>query len=93
MEQTDVLALFEKNKQRTKVHVNLPKFRIESDHDKLKDVLEALGMTEMFKEGEADFSGMAEWAKRERLHVTEVTFFPPKLSLCRLTSFKMVHLR
>ena len=75
LEKTDVLADFEERKKLAKVHVNVPKFRIESDHDKLKDVLEALGMTEMFKEGKADFTGMADWAKRESLHVTEVTFF------------------
>ena len=73
LEQTNVLAEFEEKKQRTKVHVNLPKFKIESKHDKLKSVLETLGMTDMFKERVADFSGMADWAKTERLHVDKVT--------------------
>ena len=74
LEQTDVLAEFEEKKERTKVHVNLPRFKIESNHDELGDVLRALGMTEMFKECKADFSGMAEWAKSEKLHVDKVTF-------------------
>ena len=73
LEQTDVLVDFEKKKQRIKVHVNVPKFRIKSNHDQLKDVLEALGMTEMFREGYADFTGMADWAKRKKLHVDQVT--------------------
>ena len=73
MEQTDVLAEFEEKKKSTKVHVNLPKFKIESNHDELNNVLETLGMTDMFKEPNADFSGMADWAKRERLYVDEVT--------------------
>ena len=73
LEQTDVLAEFEEQKQHTKVHVNLPRFKIESNHE-LKNVLEALGMTEMFQERKADFSGMADWAKHERLHVDEVTY-------------------
>ena len=72
LEQTDVLADFEEKKQRIKVHVNVPKFRIKSNHDQLKDVLEALGMTEMFREGYADFTGMADWAKRKKLHVDQV---------------------
>ena len=74
LEQTDVLAEFEKQKQSTKVHVNLPRFKIESNHDELNSVLETLGMTEMFKQYIADFSGMAEWAKHEGLHVDKVTF-------------------
>ena len=78
LEQTDILADFEENKGRTKVHVNLPKFKIESSHDQLKDVLEALGMTEMFRKGFADFTDMADWARREKLHVDQVTFLPPK---------------
>merc|ERR1711974_355030 len=69
LEKTDVLADFEENKGRTKVHVNLPKFRIESAHDQLKDVLEALGMREMFIERNADLSGMT-W--RKKLHVDQV---------------------
>ena len=72
--QTDVLAEFEEHKQNTKVHVNFPRFKIESNHDELKSVLETLGMTDMFKERNADFSGMADWAKTERLHVDTVTF-------------------
>ena len=72
MEQTDVLAEFEEQKQSTKVHVNLPKFKIESKHD-LMSVLASLGMTDMFKEHRADFSGMADWAKTKRLHVDKVT--------------------
>ena len=73
LEQTDVLAEFEEKKQSTKVHVNLPKFKIESNHDELNNVLETLGMTDMFKEPNADFSGMADWAKSEKLHVDKVT--------------------
>ena len=59
--QTDLLAEFEEKKKRTKVHVNLPRFKIKSTHDELNDVLGLgrLGMTEMFREGIADFSGMA----------------------------------
>ena len=78
LEQTDILADFEENKGRTKVHVNLPKFKIESSHDQLKDVLEALGMTERFRKGFADFTDMADWARRNKLHVDQVTFLPPK---------------
>ena len=73
MEQTDVPAEFEEKKKSTKVHVNLPKFKIESNHDELNNVLFALGMTEMFNERVADFSGMADWAKTEKLHVDKVT--------------------
>ena len=73
LEQSDVPAEFEEKKQSTKVHVNLPKFKIESKHDELKSVLETLGMTDMFKEPNADFSGMADWAKTEKLHVDKVT--------------------
>ena len=69
LEQTDV----EEKKKSTKVHVNLPKFKIESNHDELNNVLETLGMTDMFKEPNADFSGMADWAKSEKLHVDKVT--------------------
>ena len=73
LEQTDVPAEFEEKKKSTKVHVNLPKFKIESNHDELNNVLETLGMTDMFNERVADFSGMADWAKTEKLHVDKVT--------------------
>ena len=43
--------------QKNNVFVTLPRFKIESQFD-LKEPLKQLGMTDMFNENRADFSGM-----------------------------------
>ena len=68
LEESDIHAYFEKNKRLTKVHVNLPRFKIESEH-KLNGVLKSMGMTDMFKFGKADFTGMLS----KRISVSTVT--------------------
>ena len=59
LEQANIEQDFEKNKRRIKVHVNLPKFKIESEHE-LNDVLKSMGMTDMYEPGKADFTGMID---------------------------------
>ena len=71
LEESDFHAHFEKNKRLTKVHVSLPRFKIESEHD-LNDVLKSMGMTDMFLHGKADFSGMLS---NKRISVSKVTLF------------------
>ena len=69
LEESDIHAHFEKNKRLTKVHVSLPRFKIESEHD-LNDVLKSMGMTDMLIHGKADFSGMLS---NKRISVSQVT--------------------
>ena len=57
LEKADIQANFERNKHRTTVHVNLPRFKIESEH-KLNDVLQSMDMTDMYNPRKADFRGM-----------------------------------
>ena len=70
LEEADIQANFEKNKHRTKVHVKLPRFKIESKHE-LNDILEKMGMTDMFFPGKADFRGMIP----KSISVSKVTLF------------------
>ena len=74
MEDTDVEAEFEKNKQASyDVHVHLPKFKIESSHD-LPEVLRDLGMEKMFDRQRADFTDMVHPSRvRGVLHVDSVS--------------------
>ena len=60
LERTDILQDFENYKTKVEVVVSLPKFKIESTHDSsvLKKALSASGMTEMWCDGTADFSGI-----------------------------------
>ena len=53
----NVLAMFEKSSYRTNVEIHLPKFRLEQTIP-LNDYLVTLGMTDMFIEDVADFSGI-----------------------------------
>ena len=71
LEDSDIHAHFEKNKRLTKVHVSLPRFKIESEHD-LNDILKSMGMIDMFIHGKADFSGMLS---NKRISVSQVTLF------------------
>ena len=57
LEETDIQSHFEENKRPIKVHVNLPRFKIESEH-KLNDILKKMGMTDMYNPRKADFRGM-----------------------------------
>ena len=75
LEESDFQAHFEKNKHLTKVHVSLPRFKIESEHD-LNDVLKSMGMTDMYNPGKADFTGMIN----SRIYVSEVTLFKQFIS-------------
>lgn len=52
----------------TKHEVHIPKFKIESTHE-LNDPLKNLGLTDMFDESAADFSGMSD---KEELYVSKV---------------------
>ena len=70
LEQADIEQDFEKNKRRIKVHVNLPRFKIESEHE-LNDVLKSMGMTDMYEPGKADFTGMIDG----KIFVSEVKLF------------------
>ncbi len=49
--------------QKTKVEVTLPRFKLESQFD-LVEPLKQLGMTNMFDEAKADFSGMTGGANK-----------------------------
>jgi len=55
----DIIPIFKSIKRHKRVRLSLPKFRIESTHD-LAQPLKNIGMTDMFKEETADFSGIAE---------------------------------
>ena len=74
MEDTDVEAEFEKNKRASyDVHVQLPKFKIESSHPVLERVLRELGMKDMFSM-RADFTDMVHPSRVQGvLHVNSVS--------------------
>ena len=57
LEGSDFERKIEENKQKTKVHLEIPKFKIESKIP-LKDVLKRLGMKNMFGEN-ADLKGLS----------------------------------
>ena len=59
LEEVDIQSHFEKNKRRTKVRVNLPRFKIESKPE-LNGILKRMGMTDMYSPGKADFTAMLE---------------------------------
>ena len=67
LEEVDIQSNFEEKKRPKKVHVNLPRFKIESEH-KLNDILKSLGMTDMLNSRKADFTGMIPGA----IYVDEV---------------------
>ena len=69
LEGKDIEGHFEKRKRLSKVHVRLPKFKIESTL-LLNDVLKGVGMTEMYKKPTADFSGITN--SKGNLYVSEV---------------------
>ena len=72
LEGNDIEGHFEKKKRLSKVHVRLPKFKMESTH-LLNDIMKAIGMTEMYKKPTADFSGIAKKGNIKRnLYVSEV---------------------
>ena len=72
LEGNDIEEHFEKKKRLNKVHVRLPKFKIESSL-LLNDVLKGVGMTEMYKKPSADFSGIAKRSNvKGNLYVSEV---------------------
>ena len=70
LEGKDIEGHFEKRKRLSKVHVRLPKFKIESTFG-LNDVLKKAGMVEMFNKHTADFTGIAKRTKGN-LYVSEV---------------------
>ena len=49
----------EENQGRTKVHLEIPKFKIESEI-RLVSILKRLGMTKMFQQEVADFKGISD---------------------------------
>ena len=67
LDRSDFERKIEENKQKTKVHLEIPKFKIESEIP-LNGILKNLGMTKMFKPGMADFRGVSNIP----LHVSEV---------------------
>ena len=72
LEGNDIQGQFEKKKRLSKVHVRLPKFKIESTL-LLNDVLKRVGMTEMYKKPTADFTGIAKRTNNKgNLYVSEV---------------------
>ena len=78
MEDTDVEVEFKKRKRALlpsyEVHVNLPKFKIESSHD-LPEVLMGLGLKEMFDGHRADFTDMVHPSRVQGvLHVDSVSY-------------------
>ncbi len=54
-----------------RVAVALPKFTMSSQFS-LGDMLRAMGMTDAFSDGQADFTGMSEQAKADGLHISAV---------------------
>ena len=65
---------FEKKKRLSKVHVRLPKFKIESTL-LLNDVLKEVGMTEMYKKSKANFTCIAKRTNIKRnLYVSQVNY-------------------
>ncbi|CAL8109759.1 unnamed protein product [Orchesella dallaii] len=54
-----------------KVHLQLPKFKIEAAISNLKEVLQALGMKSMFSQTDADFGGIPS-GKNPGLYVSSV---------------------
>ena len=67
LDRSDFERKIEENKQKTKVHLEIPKFKIESEIP-LKRILKSLGMTKTFKPGIADFRGVSNMP----LYVSEV---------------------
>ena len=59
LEGSDFERKIEENKQKTKVHLEIPKFKIETEFP-LGNVLARLGMTNMFGRGVADFRGISD---------------------------------
>ena len=59
MEGSDFERKIEENKGKTKVHLVIPKFKIESEIPLVK-ILKRLGMTKMFQQGVADFKGISD---------------------------------
>ena len=61
LETTDILQEFESNKQDIGVDISLPKFKIESTHEQpiFKKAIKASGMTDMWCNADADFSGIS----------------------------------
>ena len=55
----NVFDTIEKEKVMGKVHLEIPKFKIETTIH-LSEVLKSLGMTDMFDESAADFGGISE---------------------------------
>lgn len=51
------------------VRVTLPRFKLESSYD-LVPALRAMGVNRIFSESQADFSGISERARSDRLHVS-----------------------
>merc|ERR1711974_202356 len=72
LEGNDIQEHFEKKKRLNKVHVRLPKFKIESTL-LLNDVLKGVGMTEMYKKPTADFTDIAKRTNiKGNLYVSQV---------------------
>ncbi|XP_007905384.1 probable serpin E3 [Callorhinchus milii] len=61
------LSMWTNNMRRIKMDVFLPKFKVQNKFN-LKMVLGALGMTDLFSPGEADFRGISE---QDKLYVSE----------------------
>ena len=59
LEGSDFERKMEENNQKTKVHLEIPKFRIESETN-LVSILSRLGMKKMFQQGVADFKGISD---------------------------------
>ena len=61
LETTDILQEFESNKQDIGVDISLPKFKIESTHEQpiFVKAIKASGMTDMWCNADADFSGIS----------------------------------
>ena len=59
LEGSDFERKMEENNQKTKVHLEIPKFRIESETN-LVSILSRLGMKKMFQQGVANFKGISD---------------------------------
>ena len=55
----DIFSKIEKEKASTKVHLEIPRFKIESTIQ-LNKILKELGMTDMFDDTAADFEGISD---------------------------------
>ena len=67
----DLQQLFDSKRNEEKVAVTLPRFKLEQTIP-LTEQLQQLGMTDMFVDGKADFSAIAQRRRQEALYVSGV---------------------